>query len=122
MYAVRKKIGVLPRAAKDQNSSWFKLYKNCETAPTVENPHRLFLLARDLSAIALIFALGGTVGLAFGGVKWDVLLLYFAVMLAQYLLLAVVARNHGNRLVCNVIVEYIAHGKPTSQGVREPLK
>src|SRR5438876_1612225 len=48
MGELRKKIGVLPRAAKDQNSSWFKLYKNCETAPTVENPHRLFLLARDL--------------------------------------------------------------------------
>jgi hypothetical protein len=107
---LKKKMGSLPRAARDQNSSWFKLYKKCGTVPTVENPHRSFLLARDLSVIALIFAIGGSVGLAFGSTKRSTLLLYPTVMFVQYLLLALVARNHGNRLVCNVLVEYLARG------------
>ena len=110
MNDLRKKLGDIPRAAKEQNTCWFKLYKKHESAPTVENPHRSFLLARDLASIALIFSIGGGFGLAFGGVKFTTVALYVVVMLAQYFLLAVVARNHGNRLVCNVIVEHLAHG------------
>ncbi len=108
MNEVRKKLGDVPRGAKEQNTSWFKLYKKHESEPTVENPHRSFLLARDLAAIGLIFAIGGALGLAFGGVKSKTVGLYVVVMLAQYLLLAIVARNHGNRLVCNVIVEHLS--------------
>ena len=110
MNDLRRKLGDIPRAAKEQNTCWFKLYKKHESAPTVENPHRSFLLARDLASIALIFSIGGGFGLAFGGVKFTTVALYVVVMLAQYFLLAVVARNHGNRLVCNVIVEHLAHG------------
>lgn len=110
MNELRKKLGDVPRAAKEQNTCWFKLYKKHESAPTVENPHRSFLLARDLAAISLVFSLGGGLGLTVGGVKASAVGVYVAAMLAQYLLLAVVARNHGNRLVCNVIVEHLSRG------------
>ncbi len=108
MSELREKLGDIPRAGKDQNALWFKLYKKHEGAPTVENPHRSFLLARDLAAIALAFAACGIVGLVIGDAKRNTIGLYGAVMLGHYALLAITARNQGNRLVCNAIVEHLS--------------
>jgi hypothetical protein len=107
MSELRNKLGNVPRAAKDQNTSWFKLYKMHENALTVRHAHRLFLLARDLAVISLLFALLGSVGLLAGGVGWRSLL-YLVTMLAHYIILAVVAQNHAKRMVCNVLVEHLS--------------
>lgn len=108
MEYLRNKIDAISDDPKTQNTFWYRLYRNYEDAPTVKHAHRNFLLARDLSTISLIFAIFGTIGLIFGSVRFQALSIYFLVMLAHYIILAVVAQNHGNRFVCNVITEYLA--------------
>jgi len=107
MEYLRNKIGTIPDDPKAQNTLWYRLYRKYEDGPTVKHTHRNFLLARDLSTISLIFAVFGTIGLIFGSIHFKALSIYFVVMLAHYIILSVVAQNHGNRLVCNVITEYL---------------
>jgi len=109
--ALTKKIGVLPDTPKDQNSGWFALYKKYAEAVTVLPAHRSFLLARDLCSIAFLFAVFGTCALAFSQFSLNGVLAYSFVMFLHYIVLAIVAQNHGNRFVCNVIVEYISDSK-----------
>jgi hypothetical protein len=107
MAELRAKIGALPRSPKEQNALWYKLYKLHEGAQIVETSHRSFLLARDLATISLLFAVIGSLGLVLGGTGW-VTLAYFGIMMGQFVALAVVASNHGKRMVCNVIVEHLS--------------
>jgi hypothetical protein len=107
MNELRNKLGDLPRAAKGQNTTWFKIYKMHESSPTVQHAHRLFLLARDLAVIALLFAFLGSVGLLAGGIGWRALL-YLITMLIHYAILAIVAQNHAKRMVCNVLVAHLS--------------
>lgn len=114
---LKAKIGDIPRAAKDQNALWFKLYKKHETTITVTAAHRSFLLARDLAAMALLFGIAGFVGLLVGGAALATGVRFLGLMLLQFVLLAVAARNYGNRFVCNVLVENLAP-EPTGSRAR----
>lgn len=116
---LKRKIGDVPRAARDQNSLWYKLYKKHEIAVIVTAAHRAFLLARDLATIALLFGIAGFIGLLVGGATPAVSLQFLGVMALQFILLAVTARNYGNRFVCNVLVEYLA---PEPTRTRATLK
>lgn len=109
MKLLEKKMETIPIDPREQNTSWYSLYKKFEEAPIVRNSHRNFLLARDLSTISFIFSLFGTIGLIFGCLHFKVILIYLVVMVAQYAVFAIVAQNHGNRFVCNVISEYQAN-------------
>ena len=96
------KFNPLPETAKEQNSLWYKIYKLFQEDPIVKKSHKDFLLGRDLSSIALIFfVFGGVLGifLISDTTKWWYLIFTFF----QYIILAVVAQNHGKRFVCNVL-------------------
>ena len=105
MNAVKSKFGNIPTSPKEQNTLWYKYFKKYEAIVTIENSHKNFLLARDLSIIALLFSVIGTIGLIIAKVSNKKIIIYFIVMLFQYILLAIVAQNHGNRLACNVLAE-----------------
>lgn len=103
---LKQKLGTLPEDPKAQNTLWYSLYKNYSEVVTVREAHKNFLLARDLATISFVFAIVGPWGLLFSHkVTW--VLLFFFTMFAQYLILAIVARNYGNRFVCNVVTEYV---------------
>lgn len=108
--ALKAKIGAFPDNPREQNQRWYSLYRQCESAIPVQAAHKRFLLSRDLAGIAFLFGVIGPWGiwLARSSYKWA--LAYCGLMLAQYLVLAVTARNHGNRFVCNVLVEHAQHG------------
>jgi hypothetical protein len=96
------KYNPLPDAAKDQNSIWYKIYKIFQEDPVVKKSHKDFLLGRDLCSISLLFLVfGGILGLFLisDNTKWWYLIFAFG----QYLILAIVAQNHGKRFVCNVL-------------------
>ncbi len=102
---LENRIGSLPTDPSDQNRQWYKLYKENSEKTTVINSHRSFLLARDLAgASALATAILPLSLLLFTKNIWNTvyLLLIFA---THYLILALVARNHGVRFVCNVLAE-----------------
>lgn len=106
MTILRQKLGGLPTDPREQNAAWYKLLKRYSGVITVEKAHKHFLLSRDLSNIALVFAILGCTGLFIEGSSSRIVLEYTLFMLFQYVVLSVVARNHANRLVCNVLAEY----------------
>lgn len=103
------KLVSLPDSPRDQNTKWYSLYREYSEAPIVKEAHQAFLLARDLCAIAFLFMVLAPLGIGFMCHNIGIALIYFVIMLAQYLVFALVAQNHGKRMVCNVLVEYIAN-------------
>jgi hypothetical protein len=94
--------GTLPISPREQNQLWYKLFKKHSINVIVVKSHRNFLLARDLTAICfLFFILAGLPMLYFGRPPYNYIYLFF--LLIQYLVLVVVAQNHGRRFVTNVL-------------------
>ncbi len=110
---LRKHIGEFPTDEKQQNARWYALYKMVEDEAEVRDPHRSFLMYRDMAALSLPF-----IGIAPA-------LLYLAdatptgqwlgggIFVAQYLLTAVSARNSGVRFVRTVLSLHSARKVPT---------
>jgi hypothetical protein len=78
----------------------------------VLHAHRQFLLARDLCTISAVFILAGPWGLLLSGHNPYWALSYVFVMFVHYILLMIVARNHGNRFVGNVLAEFSTDNNP----------
>ena len=91
---------------KEENALWYRWYKDVDDEPTVQEAHRQFLLARDLTAIAFLFFVFGPFGLLSTGTPTSGIILYAVITCLEFLSFSVVARNHGNRFVCNVLVEH----------------
>jgi len=111
MTVLRQKLGTLPTDPREQNATWYKLLKQYSGITTVERAHKYFLLSRDLSTIALLFAVFGCLGLVVTASSLSIIAEYAIVFGIHYVVLALVARNHGNRLVCNVLAEFTANGR-----------
>ena len=103
--ALRERVVPWPDNPTDENRVWYKIYRSVEEAVQVVDAHRSFLLARDLGSIAFTFVVVGAPIVYFLGKSIQWTLCYVAVMVIQYLILALVARNHGVRMVRNVLVE-----------------
>ena len=103
--ALKKSIGKFPRAPQEQNTLWYKLYKKHKMARSVWESHKVYLLTRDMSVVAALAALLFSVGVATAGVDLRTTLIYFALLTAQYVLIAKAAHNYGNRFVLNVVCE-----------------
>lgn len=101
------KLGSIPEEPREQNTVWYSIYKHYSDAVIVREAHRFFLLARDLCSIAFLFAILGSPGILIFQQEVTWALTHLALMSFLYLVLALVARNHGNRLVCNVLAEYL---------------
>jgi hypothetical protein len=127
MQKLIKKMGdALPEDPKEQNSKWYSIYKQYADSVIVLPAHKNFLLARDLCSIALLFAVFGPCGLIFSQPSVTGVLVYSLLMFMHYVVLAIVARNHGNRFVCNVLVEYINDSKagpsPRKRAAKPPVQ
>jgi len=102
---LRVRLGHVPTEPKEQNAAWYRLYKARADSQTIREAHRVYLLTRDMAALAGLFTLGFSIG-AFATVTgWKPATLYCGALLAQYLIVATAARNYGNRFVANVLAE-----------------
>jgi len=108
MVILKNSIEHWPETPEEENTTWYKLYRKYESMVQVHDAHRLFLLSRDIAVVALLFAIIGAIGLLVVHSRILPALLYFVLLGAHYLILMVVARNHGNRFVCNVLAEHSA--------------
>lgn len=103
--ALENRIGNFPTDPCDQNRQWYKLYKENSEKTTVINSHRSFLLSRDLSgASALATVILPLSLILFTKNIWNAIGL-FLIFTIHYFILTLVARNHGERFVCNVLAE-----------------
>lgn len=102
---LKSRHGPFPSKGKEQNAFWYRLYKAHAEKQTVLEAHRAYLLIRDMTALAAIFAVGFAAGAFITASGWKLATIYAAALATQYLILATSARNYGNRFVANVLVE-----------------
>jgi hypothetical protein len=103
MISLQNNIGGLPTSVTEQNSIWYKLYKQVINEPEIIEAHKLFLMYRDMATLTLsLIILTPILGCIFGMAK-NATLLATALLIIQYLLTAVSARWSGIRFVCNVL-------------------
>lgn len=96
------KHGPLPLTAADQNNLWYKLYRQNAADTAVNSSHGAFLLARDLVSMSFLFVVFAGLPMLFFG-KSPLNYLYLFVLLLEYLVILIGARNRGNRFVTNVL-------------------
>jgi hypothetical protein len=100
---LKKKVGPFPRAPRDQNSLWYKLYRSVADESAVANAHRASLFTRDYAGIAFLMLLVG------GAIGWWCIPstataeIYTVLLLVQYLLVRHAAQNYGVRFVTTVL-------------------
>lgn len=103
------KLNSVPSEPKEQNALWYRLYKAHMDKQTILEAHRYYLLTRDMTALAAIFAVSLSLGAFISAVGWKMAAMYAGSLLAQYIIVATSARNYGNRFVANVLAEE-SHG------------
>jgi hypothetical protein len=94
--------GTLPKNPRDQNQLWYKIYKKHSSDIVIAKSHKDFLLARDMTAISFLFIIFAGLPMIFLG-KAPYNYWYMICLSAEYLVLAIVAQNHGKRFVTNVL-------------------
>lgn len=108
MAALEKSVGKLPTDSNEQNSKWYKLYKQVANEPEVAEAHKLFLMYRDMAVMSLmLFAIVPVVLYVLGAASpapWLLAALFFL----QYFMTALSARWSGIRFVCNVLAVHSA--------------
>lgn len=103
MEALKKNVGELPAGPVEQNSKWYKLYKQVANEPEVVEAHKLFLMYRDMAVMSLALVVLVPVALSVVGAASTGSWLALGVFFFQYLVTALSARWSGIRFVCNVI-------------------
>lgn len=101
-FHLQSKYGIFPTSEKEQNALWYKIYKIHQENPVVKKSHKDFLLGRDLCSISFLFLVFGGISMLFilsSNIKW----IYFGFLILQYIVMAIVAQNHGKRFVCNAL-------------------
>lgn len=101
--ALRKNVGTFPEKAKDQNTTWYKLYKKVDSDVTVAQAHRHYLLFRDLATLSLLLAPISAILLYVFDAPLASSGIAVTFFIGQYLATAVAARNNGVRFVTNVL-------------------
>lgn len=95
------RLGPLPNDPGEQKRLWYQFYKTVHKGPEVADVHRLFLLARDYTALSALFLLGAT-PVVLGLVPLNSASLYIGLLLMQYVLASQAGRVYGNRFVATV--------------------
>jgi hypothetical protein len=81
------------------------LYRGHKTTPLVWEAHKIYLLTRDLSTIAAVFAVLFSLGVLAVAAGWKTEALYIGALVMQYILVASAAQNYGKRFVLDVLSE-----------------
>ena len=119
---VVEQLASIPKSPREENATWYRWYKVVQDQITVQESHKQFLLNRDLTGIAFLFLAFGTPALIPAGSTIFSLSIYAAITMLQFIILSIVARNHGNRFVCNVIAEYQNRERPNQANSADAKK
>ena len=102
--ALEAKLGEFPVDPDKQNALWYGLYTKHQDKTQVLGAHKVWLLTRDLTGISflMILFLGGVMWLL-SDIQGRIIALYILFLLAQCMVMQIVANNYGNRFVTNVL-------------------
>lgn len=107
---LRAKVGEFPASPREQNTLWYRLFKEVDGKPEVAQAHRHFLLFRDVAALSLLLLVVAAIALQFLEASSSSVWFAAALLAVQYLATATAARFHGVRLVRNVLALHGAAG------------
>ena len=100
---LKASIGEFPTDPVDQNTLWYRLYRECQNEPSVVSALKDYLLGRDLGVVSLLFLVGGTI-ILLGSIGFDASTGWFAgITAAEYVIFSHIARIQGVSLVTNVL-------------------
>lgn len=101
---LRARMGDFPASPSEQSARWYSIYRKHQKEPAVVDANRAYLLYRDMTSLVPIVALATViVGLSVAlpaGRNW---IGVAVILLIEFLLTGVAARNAGTRLVANVL-------------------
>lgn len=100
---IKGNCGEIPSDPAKQNSYWYKIYKRHQDDASVRDAHRNYLFARDLTCFCSLYVLIWFVALFILPIGLGFLII--TLVIAEFLILMVAARNYANRFVCNVLAE-----------------
>jgi hypothetical protein len=103
MNALKKNVGKLPTESSEQNSKWYKLFKQLPNDPEVQEAHKLFLMYRDMAVLSLPLVALVPLALNVAGALDSTLAMAAGLFVVQYLLTALSARWSGIQFVCIVL-------------------
>jgi len=106
--ALKKNVGTLPTDPTEQNTRWYKLYKQVPDEPEVVEAHKLFLMYRDMEVMSLTLILLAPAVLVLVGAGPSASWIAAGLFVIQYLVTALSARWSGIRFVCNVLAVHSA--------------
>jgi hypothetical protein len=105
MAALAAQHGPLPTDPKGQNILWYRLFKSVSTEPSVEQAHRLYLLARDYAFMALVMVVVlGTAAAIFIRPIFTAEI-YVLLLVIQWGITTRAANVGGHRFVTNVLAQ-----------------
>jgi len=97
------KHGELPTDPVEQNQLWYRIYLDVAKKPAVAQAHRAFLFARDYACLAammvVLLGIAGFIQIPSLGTS----LVYFSLLLVQFLVVRQAAKNNGIRFVTTVL-------------------
>lgn len=106
--SLRNNVGAFPSDERDQNSMWYRLYKQVEDDVSVLESHQKYLMFRDIAAMSLLLVPVVALGLFLFGNTTSAVVRSAVVFAVQYLIAALAARNSGIRFVQNVLCIHAA--------------
>jgi len=95
----------IPVDPTEQNSEWFRLYRQYQDELQVFHSHKAFLLTRDLSSLTVVFIPLAILGHFLLGSKPQMLVYHLLILVVLFVLISLSARHYGERFVANVLVE-----------------
>lgn len=99
---LENKYGKLPIESREQNTLWYKIYKERQNEEIILSSHGKWLLFREITTIALIFIiLLSPMSLLISFDKSSTI--YLMLLIAQYLILRQATVNAAERFTCNVL-------------------
>lgn len=101
--ALKKRVGEFPQSPRDQNSCWYRLFQKYQSNVIVSDSHKRFLLFRDSSSLTLLILAIAWIASVLVGASAGLQATVVGGLAAQFLWLAISARNTGIRLVQNVL-------------------
>jgi hypothetical protein len=106
MVQLKKNAGAWTEDPKEQNTKWYKLYKQVEPVLEVAHAQKDFLMYRDMAVLSLPLVVLAPLGLYLADASEVALMGAASLLLTQYVLSAISARNAGVRFVCNVLAAH----------------
>lgn len=100
---LRKNIGAFPENPREQNATWYRLFKKVEMEAAVDHAHQQFLLLRDVASLSVLLLLAVVLAMLAGGLtsgQAGIAVLLFGI---QYVLAAISAAAQGRGLVRSVL-------------------